>query len=339
MTHVDRRTLNRTVAGSLAFALTRSTDASASTSQAGRSARRYRYLLYDVFTNRPLTGNQLAVFMAPTGLDTETMAAMTREMNFSESTFVFPKEDPKTDVRVRIFGRAGEMPFAGHPTIGTTFALAHSGAVKPGQARLVVGLGVGPTPVDLEWRGRELSFAWMNQLQPTFGPTVEDLSGLSQAIGLETSVVRAVGKSPQEVSCGSAFLFVALPSREAVDGAVVDARALDHVFQKAGVRARGIFVFSPEKGRDDVAAYSRMLGAGGAEDAATGSATGPLGCYLVRQGLVSPEQATHMVSLQGFKMRRPSRLHIDIATKGGEITGVRVGGESVLVGEGMLVAG
>jgi Phenazine biosynthesis-like protein len=114
----------------------------------------YRYLHYDVFTDSSLTGNQLAVFTDPAGLDTDTMAQMTREMNFSECTFVFPSERTDTDVRLRIFGLAGEMPFAGHPVIGSTFALAHDHIIKPGQPRLVFGLGLGPTPVDLEWKGR-----------------------------------------------------------------------------------------------------------------------------------------------------------------------------------------
>src|SRR4029450_6554477 len=120
----------------------------------------YRYLHYDVFTDRPLTGNQLAVFTDPAELTTDDMARITREMNFSECTFLFPAEQPGTDVRVRIFSPDGEMPFAGHPVIGSTFALAHQQFVKPPRGRLVLGLGLGPTPVDLEWKGTELGYAW-----------------------------------------------------------------------------------------------------------------------------------------------------------------------------------
>jgi trans-2,3-dihydro-3-hydroxyanthranilate isomerase len=140
------------------------------------------------------------------------------------------------------------------------------------------------------------------------------------------------------VSCGSAFFFVPIVSRAEVDKAVVDARALEAVFRNAGLTpARGVFIFSPEPGPDGATCYSRMLGAT-SEDAATGSASGPLGCYLVRHGLVPPGKASAIVSAQGVKMGRPSRIHIKIDLSGDEITRVRVGGTSVLVGEGRLRA-
>ena len=128
------------------------------------------FLQYDVFTTEPLAGNQLAVFVDARGLAVDRMQALAREMNFSESTFILPSETAGTDVRMRIFTPATEMPMAGHPTIGSTFALAHTGLIRPGLPRFVFGLGVGPTPVDLEWEGERLRFAWMTQLNPTFGP-------------------------------------------------------------------------------------------------------------------------------------------------------------------------
>src|SRR5688572_18081208 len=111
-----------------------------------QKTRDHRYLHYDVFTDRPLTGNQLAVFTDPVDLTADDMARVTREMNFSECTFIFPAEQPGTDVRLRIFAPEGEMPFAGHPVIGSTFALAHAGFVKPPRSRLILGLGIGSTP-------------------------------------------------------------------------------------------------------------------------------------------------------------------------------------------------
>ena len=117
------------------------------------------YLHYDVFTDTPLTGNQLAVFGDGRGLSTERMQAIAREMNFAESTFILPAEAQGTDVRMRIFTPARELPMAGHPTVGSTFALAHTGVIRPGTARFVFGLGVGPVPVDLEWEGSRLRFA------------------------------------------------------------------------------------------------------------------------------------------------------------------------------------
>ena len=126
-------------------------------------ARSYRYLHYDVFTDHVFGGNQLAVFLDGRGLSKETMQAIAREMNFSESTFILPPEQPDADLRMRIFTPADELPMAGHPTIGSTFALAHSGVIAAGRDVVVFGLGVGPVPVALTWRGDALTFAWMTQ--------------------------------------------------------------------------------------------------------------------------------------------------------------------------------
>lgn len=294
-----------------------------------------RFLQYDVFTDQPLTGNQLAVFFDTAGLTTEQMAAMTRETNFSEATFVFPAEREGTDLRLRIFGRGGEMPFAGHPVIGSTFALADDGAISPGKRELTFGLNIGPTLVELEWQGDRLAFAWMTQQRPTFGPAMPQPEAVVAALGLPPAALLP-GLPIQEVNCGSAFFFVPLATRAAVDQSVLDTRAMGAAFAKAGLTRRGVFIFSPEAGRDGATVYSRMLGAT-AEDPATGSASGPLGCYLVRHGLVPVARSGAIVSAQGVKMNRPSRVHVRIdATAPDAITRVRVGGASVLVGEGRL---
>src|SRR5436853_6820670 len=137
-------------------------------------ARSYRYLHYDVFTDHLFGGNQLAVFLDGRGLSGETMQAIAKEMNFSETTFVLPAEKPGTDVRMRIFTPGEELPTAGHPTIGTTFALARAGVIATSRDRFVFGLGVGPVPVDLTWKGEDLSFAWMTQPNPAFNEPVLD---------------------------------------------------------------------------------------------------------------------------------------------------------------------
>src|ERR1700694_3156930 len=111
------------------------------------------------------------------------MQAIAKEMNFSESTFVLPSEAPGTDVRMRIFTPVDELPMAGHPTIGSTFALARSGAIGPERDRFVFGLGIGPVPVSLTWRNGELSFAWMTQPNPAFGGVIADPGGAAGAIG------------------------------------------------------------------------------------------------------------------------------------------------------------
>ena len=294
-----------------------------------------RYLQYDVFTDKPLAGNQLAVFTETAGLTAEQMQAMTRETKFSECTFVQPAEAAGTDVRLRIFGPANEMQFAGHPVIGSTFALADDGVIAAGRKEFTFGLGIGPTLVELEWQGDRLQFAWMTQQKPVFGPTLNAPAALAASLGIDASALRP-GLLPQEVNCGSAFFFVPLVSRAAVDQAVVDIRAAAAMFEAAKITRRGLFIFSTEPGPDGATCYSRMMGAN--EDPATGSASGPLGCYLVKHGLVATEKAGSIVSAQGVKMGRPSRIHIKIDLAGGEISRVRVGGTSVLVGEGRLRA-
>src|SRR5262245_10626307 len=298
--------------------------------QAGRG---YRYVHLDVFTDRRIAGNQLLVFVQPTGLDAEAMQALTRESNYSECTFVWPAEQAGTDHRIRIFGRTAEMPFAGHPTIGTAFALAHTGVLKPAMTKSVFGLGVGPTNIDLEWKNGQLAFAWMTQLKPTFGKTVDDVNALAAAIGLESG---AVVKPAQEVHTGSTFLVVPLATRKAVDAAVQDRAKMDAVFTAAGVQRRGLYIFSTERGQDDATAYSRLLGAGGIEDPATGSAAGPAGAFAVKHGFVPPDRGESIVFLQGVLVRRPSRLHVKVTSASGEISGVKVGGTSVVVGEGTM---
>jgi len=292
-----------------------------------------RYLQYDVFTDKPLAGNQLAVFTETAGLTADQVQAMTRETKFSECTFVQPAEAAGTDVRLRIFGPANEMQFAGHPVIGSTFALADDGVITTGRKEFTFGLGIGPTLVELEWQGDRLQFAWMTQQKPVFGPTLNAPSALAATLGIDASALRP-GVLPQEVNCGSPFFMVPLVSRAAVDQAVVDLRAAAAMFEAAKITRRGLFIFSTEPGPDGATAYSRMMGAN--EDPATGSASGPLGSYLVKHGLVPADKAGSIVSAQGVKMGRPSRIHIKIDLAGGEISRVRVGGTSVLVGEGRL---
>jgi trans-2,3-dihydro-3-hydroxyanthranilate isomerase len=295
--------------------------------------RSFRYIHLDVFTDKRLQGNQLFVFTQPAGLDTETMQTMTRESNLSECTFVFPPEAAGTDHRVRIFTRTAETPFAGHPTIGTAFALAHTGVLKPGLARTTFGLGVGPINLDLDWKDGHLAFAWMTQLKPAFGKTVTDAAALAAALGVDA----LDGRVPaQEVNCGSNFFIVPLATRKAVDAAVIDRAKVDAVFAAAGIQRRGIYVFSVEKTGDDLTAYSRMLPSGGIEDPATGSAVGPAGSFAAKYGFVPPAGVGSMVFQQGVLAKRPSRLHVKVAMSGGEVTEVKVGGASVVVGEGSM---
>ena len=298
----------------------------------------YRYLHLDVFTDRPFEGNQLAVYPEPAGLSDAMMQKIAQEMAFSETTFVWPKEG-SGDVRMRIFTPGQELAMAGHPTIGTTFALAAEGTIERGRREFVFELGVGPTPVSLEWDDTGLTFAWMTQGQPVFGATLPNADLLAAAIGAEPKDLTP-DVPAQIVSCGVPFLFVALRSRAAVDAAAIDRRGLSQLFREAGLDEHGVFFFTTERTRDagEETVYSRMLAPsfGIAEDPATGGASGPLGCYLLHYRLVSPDTARGMVSLQGVAMRRPSRIHMSIESRGREITRVRVGGKSVIVGSGQL---
>jgi trans-2,3-dihydro-3-hydroxyanthranilate isomerase len=301
-------------------------------------ARSYRYLHYDVFTNRLFGGNQLAVFPDGRGLASTTMQAIAKEMNFSETTFVLPAERADTDVRMRIFTPGDELPMAGHPTIGTMFALVQTGAVAPPLEQFVFGLGVGPVPVSLTWQGDELTFAWMTQLLPSFGAVIDDVRGAAAMLGLPGEAVRGAGLPVQVVSCGMPCLFVPIASRREVDDAVLDRAAFSSFMSALDDPPDCVFFFTVEPGADGATAYSRMFapGLGIGEDPATGGASGPLGCYLVRHGVVTADRAAAMVSLQGVKMGRPSHVHISIGLERGEIVNVRVGGTAVFVGEGFL---
>jgi trans-2,3-dihydro-3-hydroxyanthranilate isomerase len=296
------------------------------------------YLHLDVFADQAFAGNQLAVFTDARGITARCMQRIAQEMAFSETTFVFPAESADTDVRVRIFTPGRELPMAGHPTIGTVFALAENGEIHKGTARVTLGLGVGPTPVSLEWNQDRLAFAWMQQPLPEFGFVPQHLDRLAGALGLEERDIRESGLPAQEVSSGVPFFFVPLGTRDAVNRAQADRAALRAFFEMNGRPELPVFVFSREPGADGATAFSRMFAPifGISEDPATGGASGPLGAYLLTRGAVTPDQAAHMVSLQGVAMGRPSRIAISVGTRNGEISDVRVGGTCVSLGAGFL---
>jgi trans-2,3-dihydro-3-hydroxyanthranilate isomerase len=259
-------------------------------------------------------------------------------MNFSETTFVLPPEATGTDVRMRIFTPAEELPMAGHPTIGSTFALARTGVIERGRLEFVFGCGIGPVPVTMTWNGDNLSFVWMTQPLPTFGALIPDPARTAAALSLSPAAVAGTGLPVQVVSCGVPFLFVPLTTRSAVDSAVVNRGVLDAVCGDETMPAHGVMAFTAQPGDARATVYSRMFAPdrGIVEDPATGGASGPLGCYLVRHKIVSPEKADAMISLQGVKMGRPSHVHMSVGVRNGDIVRVRVGGESVLAGEGTL---
>jgi trans-2,3-dihydro-3-hydroxyanthranilate isomerase len=290
----------------------------------------------DVFTPNRFEGNQLAVFPDAPDIAPELMQRIAAEMAFSESTFIYPPTG-RGDVRMRIFTPAEELPMAGHPTIGSTFALAADGTIARGREKFVFELGVGPIDVSLEWGKDGLSFAWMTQLLPTFGPRVTGRTALAAALGVDAADLD--GDRPTEVvSCGLPYLFLPLRTRASVDAVAIDRRAFTRALAESGMEEFPIFVFTTEKGDGDATVYSRMLapGFGITEDPATGSASGPLGCYLLQHGMVTAAEARQMISLQGVAMKRPSRIHISIDSDAGRVTRVRVGGQAVVVGRGEI---
>jgi trans-2,3-dihydro-3-hydroxyanthranilate isomerase len=294
-----------------------------------------RYLHYDVFTRDALAGNQLAVFLDGRGLVAATMQAVAREMNFSESTFILPPEREGTDRRMRIFTPAVEMPMAGHPTIGSTFALAYAGVIQPGCPQFVFGLNVGPVPVDLEWAGTQLRFAWMTQARPTYGRII-DGAAVAAAVGLDMRDLLS-NRPVQAISCGVEYLLVPLRDASCVHRATTDRGALRRLASGIGLDLP-LYLFAPSPAGATLL-ECRMFapGLGVLEDPATGSAAGPLGCYVVRHGLVAGADAQRIVISQGVAMGRPSRIHVAVAGTSAAITSVKVGGEAVRVGEGELL--
>jgi trans-2,3-dihydro-3-hydroxyanthranilate isomerase len=291
---------------------------------------RYRYLHYDVFTDRRFGGNQLAVFRAAAGLSAPTMQQIAREIGFAETTFVTDAERHDTDARMRIFTPGTEMPMAGHPVVGSTFALARDGRIPAAKPTWVFGLNIGPTNVALEWSDGRLTFAWMTQRLPEFGPSFEDIGSVARSIGVREEDIRATGLPVQQVSCGVPFVIVPMTTRAAVDSALPG----------PGLLTFEAYVFTLDRAgaADSARTYSRMfapqLGVG--EDPATGGASGPLGSYLVRHSVVTAEEGASLLNLQGVKLGRPSWIHISIDSADGNISRVRVGGTSVFVAEGTM---
>ena len=299
--------------------------------------RKLHYHRVDVFTDRAFGGNPLAVFPNGRGITPETMQSIAKEFNLSETTFVLPPDDPRHDYRVRIFTPAQELPMAGHPTVGTSYVLAreHMIARDGGETSITLEEGVGPIPVRIEFKDGEPVYAEMSQPLPQFGPRLEDRAAVAEMLSLDAADIDE--RLPVEVvSCGVPFLYVPLKNLDAARRARPRADVMESAL--AGVVPPEVFVFTREVEERGSTVHSRMFAPplGIVEDPATGAASGPLGCYLVRYGLVKCDGAAEIVSEQGIEMGRPSFVKIRIEKDGDAISGVKVGGQSVYMGEGFI---
>jgi trans-2,3-dihydro-3-hydroxyanthranilate isomerase len=300
------------------------------------SAREYQFAQVDVFTDRVFGGNPLAVVLEATGLADGEMQAIAKEMNLSETTFLLPPTRSDCAARVRIFTPARELQFAGHPTIGTAWVLATQKLVPGAPASFQLEEGIGPVPVSLEGDPARPSFIWMRHGEPDWGPEMANRGEVAAALGLaEADLVP--GAPIQSGSTGSRFLFVPLRDRATVDRALLD---VPKIIKALGDQPLvGIFVFAPDADPAAGRVYSRMFAphtSGIPEDPATGSASGPLGAYLVRHRLVKAAGKVEMVSDQGVKMGRHSRIHIRGTIRDGRLDEIQVGGGVVPVIEGRL---
>lgn len=279
------------------------------------TTKNWRYVICDVFTDRALTGNPLAVFTDGRGLSPQTMQDIAREMNLSETVFVF-RPEAGGNAKIRIFTPRQELPFAGHPTLGTAVVLG--GALQT--EVVLLETNVGTIPVRLEREGARIVFGWMRQPVPSWTEFVEQ-DALLAALGVAGSELPIV-----EYDNGARHVFVVLGSRESVASVRPDLRRIEQL-TSAGVNV------SAGAG---LAWKTRMFApaAGVSEDPATGSAAGPLGVHLARHGL-APFGELLVVS-QGAELLRPSELSVIVQGTGDSIDSVEVGGGAVVVSRGEL---
>jgi trans-2,3-dihydro-3-hydroxyanthranilate isomerase len=289
--------------------------------------RSYRYRVVDVFTTQPLEGNPLAVFPEASGLDDVTMQKIAREMNLSETVFVVPATRASFAAGVRIFTPTRELPFAGHPTVGTSFVLLDEGTVPEGTKQFVLEEKVGPVIIRVETGERPL--IWLTTPPISYGRTYDRLR-CAQALGVAAHDLLDI--TPQWLSAGNPTIFIALRDRRAVDDAWLDSHGVS-IIKGADAAPICVFVFTPVP----EGAYARMFAPeyGVPEDPATGSSTGPLAAFMIRHRLVSGAAGTRFVSEQGTKMGRRSILYVELHGEGGA-DGIDVGGYVTPIAEGTL---
>jgi len=278
---------------------------------------------WDVFSSVPLEGNSLAVFSDGSGLGDSEMQSIAKEMNLSETTFIFPREsaiERERGVRVRIFTVQEELPFAGHPTLGTAFSLRGSGGAK----EIVLELNVGKVPVRFEDAAGQPSFGEMTQVDPEFG-VIHNREDLARATGLSADDFDPSAPI-QTVSTGLPYVVTPLKSLATIQKLRVDLQRAGEYLEKTG--SKFLYFVSRETADPAAGLHARMLFYNG-EDPATGSAAGCAAAWMVAHGVAEPDQ--RVLIEQGIEMRRPSRIFVRASRSDNRIVNVRVGGNAVEV--------
>jgi len=299
---------------------------------------KYEFVTVDVFTSVPFGGNPLAVLLNAEGLSGEQMQRVAREFNLSETAFVLPAETDKGTAKVRIFTPAVELPFAGHPTVGTAYVLASRGEVDltTAAATVVLEEGVGLVEVKIVIRDGQVETCELTAAQaPEWGPPAPSREVLGQVLGVEPGVIRADDLAPIAASCGFPFLYVPLVDRAAVSRAALNRQRWEA--DLAGAWADNICIFAMDAEGAGVDVHARMFGPGVGveEDPATGSAATSLAAVLTAASGERDGTLRWAVE-QGIEMGRPSRMDIEAELVAGEITAARVGGATVPVSEGKI---
>jgi trans-2,3-dihydro-3-hydroxyanthranilate isomerase len=308
---------------------------------------RYHFYTADVFTNHRFGGNPLAVLTNARGLDTETMRAIAREFNYSETVFVLPPENPAHTRRLRIFTPGAEMPFAGHPTVGTAFILASCGelVLRADTTGIIFEEGVGPVPVSIRSHNGQPTFTQLSAAKmPEFGPQPPSNEAIASVFSLQPDDLLTDDFAPQSVSCGVPFLFVPVRNREVLARLRLNTALWEQILKPTWAPEVFLFAFDPELPGSDLHARMFAPALGLQEDPATGAAATALAGYLgARAGrstgsaLPAPGGGTlRWVVEQGFEMGRPSILEVELDQKAGQPTAIRVGGASILVSEGWI---
>ncbi len=311
--------------------------------------REYRFFQADVFTGRPFAGNPLAIVPDADGLSSEEMQRIAAEMNLSETAFTLRPTDVQALCRLRIFTPTAELPLAGHPVVGAFFVLAKRGELGLGEALRQLGTGVlrihqecgaGVLPVDIRVADGEVEQVVMTQAPPRFFSEFTGREALAACLGLGPEELLPNDTPAQVVSTAIPQLMVPVRSLRSVERIQLDPVATRALLNDEAISSDCMMVFSTETVRDESAAHARMFapGLGVTEDAATGSAAGALGAWLVRRGLAGSGEAdpVRLVVEQGYEIGRPSAIHVEVERENGRPSLVRVGGQAVEVAEGVL---